>query len=975
MDTAEVRGTRKVFRIAVRRIAQLGLAVLLLALLFVFAWVSGLMQRYIIPAVVEHVAGIRVSLRTSGFSPLYIHGLELRDPAADPALPPLLRAGEVRLDWESRFPSKGRPFIKNMRLSDVSIHLDATNPARTNYAFLLQGGSSLDVSPFLPKALSMERLSVNAALPSGTGQVAGIDAVFTLRSLEAFTAEVRGDHVRAGWQNAYAVEAPSFPEGTVLATLRREGAAFHLEANVGLPGFLLAKGNASLERDPAAAFDVQVDQLRAEGPILSELLSPLLPVPLTFTSLTVIPAKLKGAFANGRLSLTESTLDMRAEDLCIGAADAPWYQAPLHLEAQGAYDTAAQASFKATLNRKQVVSGTLLQAGDALNATLVFEDWDGEQVAAIVPAPLEGVRACLDHLMQASGSLSCSLEASKLPFEATLSPVFEQDFRPQVTVHGAYDFATGLTVSGDYAASPGNIAWDGTFAPETGISVTAKASSMPASALAVLMPTTEVLAVDMPFDGSLSLKGIPGQELRFQTALTSTRAQWKDYVLPDPLTPLAFDVKGTVPADLSVLVLNTATLKMGESTSFTLSSGKLSLADMGLRGKFQAAAEVEPLAAMFGIRDAWGAFTGEGDMTLTRDMTLRFTPATVVLDPLGYGDYALPYGQPLTLRANAAVDVFNTSLHLEQLRANLGEGTTLEVPETTLTPDSMEAPGTLSFKTDFAPFVSKGYLAAATGTLEATLRDFRLGSTGTAGEITYRCDASDISLPDAMADLSGVLVQGTATLQSEPAGQGEAAIDTLRAAGVNVEAIKGAIHTQGSATRIEDGVLSLFGGTVDARIEVRPFETGLPLNFSGAVKDLDLDVFTKEFKPESVVLTGKVNGAFSAGLVASQLTALDVDLESTENFSMNRATVEQLLMRQYMGDMAGGKKMQRMVQDIIGKDEQRTFDSAATKLGLEDGRITGYVKLVSEKLNLTLDVKADPEALLEALRIRQGEED
>lgn len=974
MDATKETNPRKTLRTAARRVYQLGLALLLLVLLVVFAWASGLVQRFVVPFVTEHVAGIQVSFRTSGFSPLYIRDLALRDAAADPALPPLLRVGEIRLDWGSFLPSKRRPLLKDMRLSEVSIHLDASDPARTNYAFLLRGGSTMDVSPFLPKVLRMERVSVNITMPSGNGQVAGIDAVFTLNSLDDFTAEIRGDKTRAGWQSFHAVDTPSFPEGSVLATLRRAGSAFHLEADVGLPGFLVAKGNASLEREPAAAFEVQVDQLRAEGPILSELLSPMLPIPLTFTALTVIPARLKGTFANGRLTLSESTLDARAEDLCIGAADAPWYQGPLHLEAQGAYDTTAQASFKATLNRKQVVSGTLAQAGDTLNATLHFEDWDREQMAALFPAPLESVRACLDHLARASGSLRCGLEASRLPFEATLSPVFEQDLRPRFTVHGAYDFATGLTVSGNYAAGPGNIAWDGTFTPGAGIGITAKASTMPATALAVLLPTAEVLNVEMPFDGSLSLKGSPGQELRFQTALTSSQANWKGYAVPDPLTPLAFDAKGTIPADLSAILLNTASLKMGESTSFNLVSGKLSLAGLGLRGKFQASAEVEPLAAMFGVREAWGAFTGEGNMTLTRDMTLSFTPAKVVLDPLGYGDYSLPYGQSLTITANAAVDVFATFLHLKQLRASLGEGTTLEAPEMKLTPDSMEAPGTLSFKTDFAPLVAKGYLAAATGTLEATLRDFRLGSAGIAGQVSYACTASDLALPNAMAALSGVSVQGAATLQPEPAGQGEAAIDTLRAAGVNVEAIKGAIHTQGGTTTIEDILFSLFGGTVDARIEARPLETGLPLNLSGEVKNLDLDVFTKEFKPESVVLTGNVNGTFSIGLAASQLTALDVDLESTENFSMNRGTVEQLLMRQYMGDMAGGKKMQRMVQDIIGKDEQRKFDNAATKLGLEDGRITGYVRLSSEKLSLTLDVKADPEALLEALRIRQGEE-
>ncbi len=50
---------------------------------------------------------------------------------------------------------------------------------------------------------------------------------------------------------------------------------------------------------------------------------------------------------------------------------------------------------------------------------------------------------------------------------------------------------------------------------------------------------------------------------------------------------------------------------------------------------------------------------------------------------------------------------------------------------------------------------------------------------------------------------------------------------------------------------------------------------------------------------------------------------------------MDLATVEQLLMRQYMTEMKGAKRMQRVVQSVIGKEEQCKCDAAPTRLYLE----------------------------------------
>jgi hypothetical protein len=123
------------------------------------------------------------------------------------------------------------------------------------------------------------------------------------------------------------------------------------------------------------------------------------------------------------------------------------------------------------------------------------------------------------------------------------------------------------------------------------------------------------------------------------------------------------------------------------------------------------------------------------------------------------------------------------------------------------------------------------------------------------------------------------------------------------------------------------------------------------------------------------VLTGIVRGEMFCVLTPSQLRDFSLMLESTENFSMNRDMVEQLLLNQYMNDVTGSRQVSRMLQSVLGKKPQTAFDRAQIKLGLEESRIAGTALLESKSLNLTVDIKADPPALLEALRIRQEHTD
>ena len=75
-------------------------------------------------------------------------------------------------------------------------------------------------------------------------------------------------------------------------------------------------------------------------------------------------------------------------------------------------------------------------------------------------------------------------------------------------------------------------------------------------------------------------------------------------------------------------------------------------------------------------------------------------------------------------------------------------------------------------------------------------------------------------------------------------------------------------------------------------------------------------------------------------------------------------------MSQQMNGFTGAKTVEKVLQKIIGGDEQRPFDSASLKLGLAEGRIDGVATLKSKALNLDFDIKADPGAVWEAIQSR-----
>ena len=380
--------------------------------------------------------------------------------------------------------------------------------------------------------------------------------------------------------------------------------------------------------------------------------------------------------------------------------------------------------------------------------------------------------------------------------------------------------------------------------------------------------------------------------------------------------------------------------------------------------------DLVPLAKLAGFPDVWGTATMDGK--LSRDALGKFqaNPLRATFETLGYGGFGLPYGVELTLSAPVRQD--REGLAAEPVEAVLGTDTTFKAAKITWGANGISASG-LVLETGLAPLVSKGWLSAAEGHATARCTSVTRPASGPQDAIEYDATFARLDLPAGWGAVKGFTAKGQLNWGNAPAGTGALAADEATVVGVTLHAIHAAMRLYGADVVMEQVAFGLFGGAVSGEVRVTPLVATLPVSFSATIEKLDLDVFTKEYKPPSTRLTGMVGGSVSASLDLNGLSALDADLKSDGAMSMNRDMVEQLLASEYLAGMSGGKQVGQMLRDVVGDAEQIPFTGAALRLGLEAGRITGTARLESEKLNLTLDIKADPGALLEALRARSSD--
>ena len=409
---------------------------------------------------------------------------------------------------------------------------------------------------------------------------------------------------------------------------------------------------------------------------------------------------------------------------------------------------------------------------------------------------------------------------------------------------------------------------------------------------------------------------------------------------------------------------------MGEGTALELKGLRYDRATGKAAGAVTGSVELAPFAKLAGYPNLWG--TARVDAKVTGDAlgTALIAPLHAVFETLGYGDFGIPYG--VELDVSAPTHYGENGLDAESVEMALGADTIFKAARITWSAGRLSA-SDLSLETGLAPFVSKGWLAAAEGHASVRSASMNWPAPAPQGAIEYDAAFARLDLPAGWGSVKGFTARGQLNWDSAAAGSGTMAADEATAAGATLHGMRAALQMDGANVVMENIALGLFGGMVSGEARFAPLDSSLPLSFTSTINKIDLDVFTREYKPPSTRLTGLVDGRVSASLDLNGLRALDVDLKTDGAMTMNRDLVEQLLASEYLSGMSGGKQVSQMLRDVVGDAPQISFMGAAVKLGLEEGRITGTARLESEKLNLTLDIKADPGALLEALRARSGD--
>jgi len=266
---------------------------------------------------------------------------------------------------------------------------------------------------------------------------------------------------------------------------------------------------------------------------------------------------------------------------------------------------------------------------------------------------------------------------------------------------------------------------------------------------------------------------------------------------------------------------------------------------------------------------------------------------------------------------------------------------------------------------------SQGYLQSGTGTVTLKTDQLQVTDSGISTVMAYTLALDTMVLPEAVAAANKLSGTGNIGLASgQLSAEGTLAAEKILFAGASLENATTNLRSEGAVLVLDQIRGQLFGGAVAGTMKIEPLLEHYPLTLEARLEGGTLERFSQEVQPPNVNLSGNVSGDLLVGLRGEEFTALDMNLQAGNGLTINRGLVAELLMSQQMSTATGSKTVGKVLDKVVGGDEQRPFDAADLKLGLAEGRITGDATLKSKALNLTVDIKADPAAFWEAIKSR-----
>jgi hypothetical protein len=480
-----------------------------------------------------------------------------------------------------------------------------------------------------------------------------------------------------------------------------------------------------------------------------------------------------------------------------------------------------------------------------------------------------------------------------------------------------------------------------------------------------LMTATEGQGAQV--NGTLAIEVKEGL-VSFAPDLTVASLAVGGWALPADTT---FSVEGEADWDGSAqqIAVPELTARLGEDGELRVSEGTWNRRNGSAEGLVACRVDLDYAAAALGLSGVYGEWSVEAPVRYQAGIV----KGTVALtgNGAGFGGFSTPYGTPVTATGGVSYDLAAGQSTVETLEVTWPPATRLTSPAVSIGLDPLTVNGAFTLTSDLAPLVDMGLLDSVEGGGEAT---GIVTSSDGATEMAFDLEATAESLvvADALAALTGSALRGAGRLNAEGLeARGEVQAAEAAVAGAVLRELAVPVHIKGWSLAADGFEAELFDGGIKGSVSVELAEEGFPGRLTAEIVAVDLATFCEEFEPPGTRLTGSAGGRLMIEWNADGLAALEVDLACEEGFTMNRELIEQLLLKQLLGDAAGTKRLGKIREKVIGEAPQRPFDRAALTLRKEGDMLRGEVKLPSEQLNLTVDLKIDPRNIFKALELRQ----
>lgn len=865
--------------------------------------------------------------------------------------------------------------VQHLRIGTVLATVRASGDAYSNIEFvraLLDRPRADDgTGRYMPRKITLDSCVIDAELAE---MGLKLDSVFVEATLGAdgrFAVEVKGNDVRGSHWFGTPELAEDVENGSVDVFATRDVSGLSMMADIALPTFIDVKANASMEvQARAAVWDIDVKSADLAGMALGGLEGIVIPVPVQFAHVKAGPNRVRIRQGN-RLTMPSATLDVAARDLYVGPAAGPWYGGDLAIRGTASLDRDIDASVAITFDAGQtatVVAGGSRESGIA---DVVIANWSRDDLIATVPPRYREQAGALPAFSGFSGNLSVSWKSSA--YNATMDFTTSGDSDSLVLGAEGRGHMNGTEplFAGDVSLGigTGTLHGDVTLASVRAIQTNLTLSGVKLNRwLHVALGERAPAMPDAIAGGSVAVSSedmseqvVADARIELQSLSLGDRALTDDAPLSinGPITWNRASAELTAPALVA---------ELPDRASVTIEGWHHDMASQSGTAKATAHLELDWLA----IGELWGNVDVHGPIAYTRDRARG--PVTFSTETLGWGDFAVPYGQEITGAADVQFVVNERALALSSVEVGLDAANTIAIEEGSiaLNPIAGELPFILA--TDLQPVVSMGLLESAQGigTFTGAVTVDESGP-GVRGEIVL--EAPSVVLPSQRASLNNVHLQSTFAYADTLEGGGSMTADAVTVSGATITDVTTPLAWQGRALLLPEIHGTAYGGIARGEVQIGVLEAGRPLEATLAFEDLDLEAFSKALAPEDFAMTGHAHGNASVRIRESTLAGVDLHAESTKNFSLSRDMVKKILESPRYAGMLG-KQLDKALNTILGKESQRPFDSAQVSLALSgENALQGQAVLRSERsdeyrgLDLTVDLTVPVAGLAELMAL------